>query len=76
VFTYGALVWLIARTGIPWTVAVSASTGLVLCLRLMQVFLPGRSAEITDPIMVLLVAGVMKSLGEGPARASAPGKTG
>jgi VanZ family protein len=68
VFTYGALVWLIARAGVSLTVAVGLSTGLVLCLRLSQVFLPGRSAEITDPIMLLIMAGVMKSMGEDPTR--------
>jgi VanZ family protein len=75
VFTYGVLVWLIARTGSSLTVAVSLSGGLVLCLRLSQVYLPGRSAEITDPIMVMLVAVVMKSMGEDPRPAprSRPG---
>jgi hypothetical protein len=34
---------------------------------LSQVFIPGRSAEITDPIMLLIVAGVMQSIGENPA---------
>ena len=68
VFTYGALVWLIARAGSPWMMAASGGAGMVLCLRLAQVFLPGRSAEITDPIMVLLAAGVMKLMGEDPTR--------
>jgi hypothetical protein len=67
-FSYGALIWLIARAGTPLLVAASVSAGMVLCLRLTQVFLPGRSAEITDPIMVLLAAGVMKSMGEDPTR--------
>jgi len=68
VFTYGTLTWLIARAGSKFIIAVCVSTGLVLCLRLSQVFLPGRSAEITDPIMLLIVAGVMKSMGENPTR--------
>ena len=71
VFTYGTLTWLIARAGSKLTLAVCVSTGLVLCLRLSQVFLPGRSAEITDPIMVLIVAGVMKPMGENPRRVEA-----
>jgi VanZ family protein len=65
-FTYGALVWLIARTGRTLRVAVILGGGLVLCLRLAQVFLPGRSAEITDLIMLLLVSGVMKLTQEDP----------
>lgn len=71
-FTYGALVWLLARAGYRWAIAASLSVGLVLCLRLLQVFLPGRSAELTDAVMVLLFAGAMKLLGEDAARPAAP----
>jgi hypothetical protein len=71
VFTYGTLTWLIARAGSKFIIAVCVSTGLVLCLRLSQVFLPGRSAEIIDPIMPFIVAGVIKSTGENPARVEA-----
>jgi VanZ family protein len=65
-FTYGALVWLSARAGSPLRVAVGMGGGLVLCLRVIQVFLPDRSAEITDLIMVLILAGVMKLMEETP----------
>jgi hypothetical protein len=67
-FTYGALTWLLARAGCRFMAAVGLSCGLVLCLRLSQVFLPGRSAEITDPIILLIMAGVMRSLRENPSR--------
>jgi VanZ family protein len=40
---------------------------LVFCLRLAQVFLPGRSAEITDLVLLLLLAGLID-------RVSAPTK--
>ena len=66
VFTYGTLTWLIIRSGSRFIVAVCVSAGLVLCLRVSQVYLPLRSAEITDPIMLLIVAGVMKQMGENP----------
>ena len=67
VFTYGTLTWLITRSGYRLTIAAGLGCIFVLCLRVSQVFLPGRSAEITDPIMVLIVAGVMQSMGENPA---------
>ena len=67
VFTYGTLTWLIARSGYRLAFAAGVSCVLVLCLRASQVFLPGRSAEITDPIMLLIVAGVMQSMRENPA---------
>lgn len=67
VFSYGALLWLTARAGCKFVLAASLTGGLVLCLRLGQVFLPGRSGEITDVIMLLMLAVVMKLMGEDPA---------
>ncbi len=63
-FTYGGFVWLWMRAGIPSGVAAVSGGALVLCLRLIQVYLPGRSAEITDAIMVLLLAGCLRLMGE------------
>jgi len=59
-FTYGTLVWLVVRAG--WKLGRTAivAAALVLALRIVQTDLPGRSAEITDAIMVLGLAGVMK----------------
>jgi VanZ family protein len=59
-FTYGALLWLWIRAGLSWPVATIAVTLLELCLRFAQLWLPGRSAEITDTVMVLVLALVMK----------------
>jgi VanZ family protein len=67
VFTYGTLTWLIARSGCRLAIAAGLGCIFVLCLRVSQVYIPGRSAEITDPIMLLIVAGVMQSMGENPA---------
>ncbi len=67
-FVYGALIWLAVRAGFSFAIAVGLSAGLVLSVRLSQVFLPGRSAEITDLIMLLILAGVMKALREDPTR--------
>ena len=67
VFSYGALVWLTTRAGCNFMLAVGLTGGLVLCLRLGQVFLPGRSAEITDVIILLMLAVVMKLMGKDPA---------
>jgi VanZ family protein len=66
VFTYGALVWLIARTGLTTLVAAITGVVLVLGLRWLQVYLPGRSAEITDAVMLLLIAGLMYLMAEDP----------
>ena len=65
-FTYGALVWLVARAGISWTPATAVCGVLVFALRLLQTYLPGRSAEITDVTMLVMLACVMKMLREAP----------
>jgi VanZ family protein len=63
-FMYGAMVWLLKRSGMPLGATTWLATALVFSLRLLQVYLPGRSAEITDAIMILMLAGVMKLIGE------------
>jgi VanZ family protein len=59
-FTYGALLWLTIRAGLKWLPATLSTAALVLALRIAQTWLPGRSAEITDVLMVLILAAVMK----------------
>lgn len=66
VFAYGALIWIWIRAGVSWRVSAILGTALVLALRMIQVYLPGRSAEVTDAIMVLVMAVVLKLLREEP----------
>ena len=65
-FLYGGMMWLMVRAGL--SIGGSAAFGgvLVLGLRLCQVYLPARSAEITDAVLLLMLAGMMKliALGE------------
>lgn len=63
-FTYGASLWLLRRSGLSWWPATLSSVGLMLILRMMQIWLPDRSAEITDALMTLVLALVMKTLGD------------
>jgi VanZ family protein len=61
-FTYGALLWLLARARNSLLQATAGALALVVPVRIAQIWLPGRSAEITDAIMVLILAAVMKAL--------------
>jgi VanZ family protein len=77
VFVYGSLIWLLTRSGCSWFSSTVWATTLVLTLRLIQVYLPGRSAEITDAIMVVIIAGIMRLISDPrlekrPAPQSAP----
>jgi VanZ family protein len=58
-FLYGSLVWLAVRAGWSWNTAVPVCGALVFALRLSQVYIPGRSAEITDVIILLMMSGVI-----------------
>ena len=58
-FTYGMAVWLPVRAGVSFGVATCVATAMVLGLRFIQVYLPGRSAEVTDAIMVVMLAGLI-----------------
>jgi VanZ family protein len=66
VFTYGSLVWLLMRLGFSWARSTLYGAVLVFAIRLVQVYLPGRSAEITDVIMLLMVAGIMRLITSKP----------
>jgi len=67
-FSYGSLPWLLLESGWPLSVAGGAAAAFVMALRLSQCYLPGRSAEITDVLMVVLLTGLMAVLRQ-PRRA-------
>lgn len=62
-FLYGSLIWLPVELGIQlrWAALVVAS--LLFVTSWVEVFLPGRSAEITDTIMALLIGCIMALIG-------------
>lgn len=68
-FLYGGLTWLLVRCGWRWGAATAFGFLLVLALRLGQVYLPGRSAEITDAVMLLMLAVGMRWMEDDGGRA-------
>jgi VanZ family protein len=58
-FIYGALVWLPVRAGLRIGAVAPVVAALVFALRVIQIYLPGRSAEVTDALMVLMMAVTM-----------------
>ncbi|MCU0887990.1 MAG: VanZ family protein [Rubritepida sp.] len=83
-FLYGGLLWLAVRAGLPLLLATLLGAGLLVAAGYAQTHLPGRSGEVTDAALLVLLAGLMWLLrpatppaaaGEdagGPARASPP----
>jgi VanZ family protein len=66
-FLYGALLWLLIRAGWRLQVALPAAAVFVFALRYAQVYLPGRSAEIADVLILLLMGGLLALLPDHPA---------
>jgi VanZ family protein len=58
-FDYGAMVWLLRKIGVGyWRAGMAVSAGLLVC-ELAQVYLPGRTPEITDPVLALLMVAAL-----------------
>ncbi len=58
-FTNGALVWLLARSGLSVLAATGLGAGAVFAVEFLQTWLPGQTAEITDPLLALCAGGLM-----------------
>lgn len=55
-FFYGALIWLLVQMGLRLGIAASVVFFLLLLTSGIEIYLPGRSAEITDAMMALIIA--------------------
>ena len=62
-FRYGALVWLIRESGVRLSVATALTVVPLAGIEAMQTLLPGRSSEIVDPLIALMIAWVFWSAG-------------
>jgi VanZ family protein len=57
VFYYGTAVWLLHAARIRLVYAASAVATVLAAIETAQIRLPGRVAEVTDPLLALLLAG-------------------
>lgn len=60
-FWYFALVWLLTRRGSGIVISTALTALLLALIETAQLWLPGRSAEITDPLLAL-AAGILIAL--------------
>jgi len=62
VFLYGSLMFLATEVGMRLGVAALLLATMLLATSWIEIYLPGRSAEITDAVMALLVAALFSLL--------------
>ena len=63
-----ALMWLLKEAGVRMDYAVTAVVGGVLVIEVLQMWQPGQSASITDPLLALGAGLVLKWLDPAPHR--------
>ncbi len=69
VLLFGGLIWLLDRAGFGLKAATLLTATVLFATSLVQVYLPGRSASVTDPMMAVLIGGIFALLsGQSPHR--------
>jgi len=58
-YSYGALVWLLARSGLSVLPATVLGAGVVFSVELLQTWLPGHTADVTDPLLAIAAGGLI-----------------
>lgn len=60
-FFYGTAVWLFRAAGQRLTIAAATVAGVLAVIEVAQMWLPAHTSEITDPLLALAMAGVIKA---------------
>jgi hypothetical protein len=66
-FLYGRLIWLLSEAGLATRLSTLGVSAALLLASFVQVFVPGRSAEITDAILALGAGEFLRALETGAA---------
>ena len=61
-FSYAAAIWLVHRVGSSLRAATVGIAAILLCIELVQIHVPGRTPEITDAVIALLVGYALYAL--------------
>jgi VanZ family protein len=71
-FLYGALIWLLDKSGLRSGVSTILVAIMLFAASWAETYLPGRSAEITDALMALLI-GIIMAVVKSPTEGSRQG---
>jgi len=58
-FTNGSLVWLLVQAGRSVLAATSLGAMAIFAVELLQTWLPGQTAEVTDPLLAVCAGGLI-----------------
>jgi hypothetical protein len=61
-FLYGAPIWLFHKAGHRYFTATAGVSALLAAIEFLQLYLPGRTAESTDPLLAIIMGIVLKLL--------------
>jgi VanZ family protein len=62
IFYYGTAIWLLRAAGAGLARSVSVVAVVLASIEIAQIHLPGRTPEITDPILAVLIGFVLAML--------------
>jgi hypothetical protein len=62
VFLYGAMIWLLDKSGLRLGTSTILVAVVLFATSLAETYLPGRSAEITDALMSLLIGAIIAAV--------------
>ena len=71
-FLYGAVIWLLDKSGLRLGVSTILVAIVLFATSLAETHLPGRSAEITDALMALLIGAIIAAV-KAPAEVAGKG---
>jgi VanZ family protein len=71
-FLYGSLIWLLIKAGLRLWSSATIVTAALLITGWAEIYLPNRSADITDPIMAVAIAGILALMNSKPTENPAP----
>jgi VanZ family protein len=54
-FYYGAAIWLLRAAGLRLAFATAIVAAVLMAIEIAQIWIPGRTAELTDPILAILI---------------------
>lgn len=66
-FLYGGAIWLLTRIGLRLGTATLLTAAALFATSQAERFLPGRSAEVTDAIMALIIGAIFALIGNEPS---------